>query len=57
VNDKISNKNDISIKAGRDAAGFAESGKSVWSEPTMTRLDVAMTQTVFNVTPDGDTQS
>jgi hypothetical protein len=57
MNGKISNKNDISVESGRDAAGSAESGKSAWSEPTMTRLDVALTQTVFNVTPDGDTAS
>tara|TARA_R110001599_G_scaffold2969_4_gene16689 strand:- start:1905 stop:2078 length:174 start_codon:yes stop_codon:yes gene_type:complete len=57
MNDKISNNNDNSVESGRDATGSAQSGKSVWSEPTMTRLDVALTQTVFNTVPDGDTQS
>jgi len=57
VNDKISNKNDISVESGRDAAGSAESGKSVWSEPTITRLDVALTQSAFSGAADGDALS
>lgn len=57
MNDKISNKNDISVESGHDAAGSAESGKSVWSEPTITRLDVALTQSAFSGAADGDTAS
>jgi len=33
------------------------SGKSVWVEPTLTRMDISQSQTVFNATPDGDTMS
>lgn len=57
MNDKISNNHDNPVESGRDATGSAQSGKSVWSEPTITRLDVALTQTVFAITPDGDTDS
>lgn len=46
--DKTDDKNENLVVSER---------KSVWSEPTLTRLDVSMTQTVFNTFPDGDTQS
>jgi hypothetical protein len=35
----------------------APSGKSVWVEPTLTRMDIRQSQTAFNISNDGDTTS
>ena len=45
------------IPADRSPAGHASLSKAKWLEPKITRLDAAMTDTVFNSLPDGDTSS
>tara|TARA_R110002020_G_scaffold37830_9_gene114087 strand:- start:2500 stop:2670 length:171 start_codon:yes stop_codon:yes gene_type:complete len=35
----------------------APSGKALWVEPTLTRMDIRQSQTVFNISSDGDSFS
>jgi hypothetical protein len=44
-------------QAGQDSGKREIASKSVWSEPTMTRLEVAMTETGFTVLGEADTMS
>ncbi len=44
-------------QAGQDSGKRKIPSKSVWSEPTMTRLEVAMTETGTTIIGEADTMS
>jgi len=44
-------------QANRVAAAQAAPSRAQWHEPKIVRIDVAMTDTVLNAVPDGDTSS
>lgn len=52
-----SGKIEGSIEASTADAVATCDAVRVWTTPSLTRLDLSLSETVFNIVPDGDTNS